>query len=33
MGSHISKVKSIGLDTWSAEQIDVGAVHDCRLIS
>jgi len=26
LGTHISKVKSLSMDTWTAEQVDVGIV-------
>jgi hypothetical protein len=32
MGTHVSKVKSLTLDTWSKEQVEVGLTrHETRL--
>jgi hypothetical protein len=27
LGTHISKIKSLSMDTWSSEQVDVSAVR------
>jgi hypothetical protein len=28
LGTHLSKVKSLSMDSWSSEQVEVGFSHD-----
>ena len=32
LGTHISKVKSLSMDTWSAEQVDVSGIRTSKSI-